>query len=66
MKGATRVRRSGRSFNRYLLGGFVAGANAAKAPMFDVLAIQATAWTTSHVAKGSTPRPLELPGGSTG
>jgi hypothetical protein len=73
-KGAPDVRRSDRSLNRYSLGGSVAGTRrrmfAVTAPMFAVpatFAIQATAWdTASHTAKGNTPRPLELPGGSTG
>ena len=74
-KGATTVRRSSISLNRYPIGGFIAGSRrrmtAATTPMFAVpaaLATQATAWdTASHVAKkGNDPRPLELPGGSTG
>jgi hypothetical protein len=56
------VQTSDRSLMPYPADGFVAGI-----PMFFALATQATAWNSaSHVAKGSTPRPLELPGGSTG
>jgi hypothetical protein len=66
------VRTSGITLNRYPTGGFIAGAGLVSAvtPMAAIpaaLAFQATAWdSTSHVAKGNTPRPLELPGGSTG
>jgi hypothetical protein len=68
------VRYSDLSLKRYPVGGSVAArvrcSTVTNAPMFaapTALAIQATGWdSASHVAKGNTPRPLELPGGSTG
>ena len=69
------MRRSDCSLSRYLAEGSFAGTGRVNdrlgsIPMSAVPAVrafQATAWdNASHVAKGNTPRPLDLPGGSTG